>query len=207
MKKLFPLMLVLAGLVMLTGCATEPKSEEGRENLADESRATLDQFKRKDANLQNFLDRSAGYAIFPSVGKGGVGVGGAFGRGILYSNNGDLIGYSSLSQASVGLQLGGQEYAELVVFENRDSLNKFTQGNFSFAANASAVALKEGASAAAPYRNGVAVFTMAKGGLMFEASIGGQKFNFVSAENARNNTNSNNNEEIRSNSGGGNGNR
>jgi lipid-binding SYLF domain-containing protein len=127
--------------------------------------------------LQSFLDRAYGYAIFPTVGKGAVGVGGAYGRGEVFER-GVLIGYCDLSQGTVGVQLGGQSYSELLVFENKNALDKFTSGEFAFDAQASAVALKSGASANAKFSNGVAVFTMTKEGLMFEASIGGQKFSY-----------------------------
>jgi lipid-binding SYLF domain-containing protein len=137
----------------------------------------LGTFKRTDPSLQSFLDRAYGYAIFPTVGKGAVGVGGAYGRGEVFER-GVLIGYCDLSQGTVGVQLGGQSYSELLVFENKNALDKFTSGEFAFDAQASAVALKSGASANAKFSNGVAVFTMTKEGLMFEASIGGQKFSY-----------------------------
>jgi lipid-binding SYLF domain-containing protein len=115
--------------------------------------------------------------VFPGVGKGGVGVGGAYGRGELFEG-GKLAGYCTLTQASIGLQLGGQKYTELIFFETKAALDRFKSGNFAFAAQASAVALKSGASANAKYAGGVAVFTMGEAGLMYEASIGGQKFSF-----------------------------
>jgi lipid-binding SYLF domain-containing protein len=182
MKKFFPLLLTLVALGMISGCTTEPKGEEAKGDLTENANMTLKRMERQDPGLGDFLNRAYGYVIFPSVGKGAVGVGGAYGHGEVYEH-GNFIGYATLTQASIGVQLGGQEYSELVVFESRDSLDRFTQGNFTFAANASAVAVTQGASASAPYRNGVAVFTMAKGGLMFEASIGGQKFNFKRSNN------------------------
>jgi lipid-binding SYLF domain-containing protein len=115
--------------------------------------------------------------VFPTVGKGAVGVGGAYGKGVLYEN-GTPVGYCDLSQASIGLQLGGQGYTEIIAFENQDALNRFKSGNFAFDAQATAVALKSGAGANAKYANGVAVFTMDEAGLMYEASIGGQKFSY-----------------------------
>jgi len=165
----------------LLGCSTEPKSEEAKASLRDEVQTTLRDFSREDPGFQKFLDRGVGYVVFPSVGKGGLGVGGAYGHAEVYQN-GKMIGYADLTQASIGLQAGGQTYSEVIVFENEDALNKFKNNKLEFAANASAVALKSGASAAARFENGVAVFTKPKGGLMFEASIGGQKFNFKPAE-------------------------
>ncbi len=166
--------------LVIAGCETAPKTPEAKTSLHDETQAALTQMKAKDPSLQDLLNRSYGYAIFPSVGKGGLVVGGAYGRGEVYQQ-GQFVGYSDLSQGSVGLQAGGQEYSEIVVFETQDALNRFKSGNFSFSADASAVALKAGASGVARFENGVAVLTMPKGGLMFEASIAGQKFNFQPA--------------------------
>src|SRR5438552_5971232 len=131
----------------------------------------------KDAGLRDLMNRSAGYVVFPSIGKGGLIIGGAFGKGEVYQN-GRLIGYTELSQATVGAQLGGQTYSELIVFENQTALNRFTAGNFEFSGNASAVALKSGAATTAKFEHGIAVFTMPKGGAMVEASIGAHKFNY-----------------------------
>jgi lipid-binding SYLF domain-containing protein len=118
--------------------------------------------------------------VFPTVGKGAVGVGGAYGKGVVYQQ-GEVVGYCDLSQGTVGLQLGGQAYREIIFFEYKEALDWFKTGNFAFSAQASAVAVNEGASADAKYDRGVAVFTMTKGGLMFEASIGGQKFGYQPA--------------------------
>jgi len=131
----------------LLGCSTEPKTEEAKASLHDDEQATLNQFIREDPGFRGFLDKGAGYVIFPSVGKGGLGVGGAYGHGEVYQN-GKMIGYADVTQASIGLQAGGQAYSEVIVFENDDALNKFKNNKLEFAANASAVALKSGASAA-----------------------------------------------------------
>ena len=163
------------------GCSTEPKSQEAKDSLRDDVQATLNQFSREDPGFRDFLNKGAGYVVFPSVGKGGLGIGGAYGHGEVYQN-GRMIGFADLTQASIGLQAGGQTYSEVIVFESDDALNKFKNNRLEFAANASAVALKSGASAAARFENGVAVFVKPKGGLMFEASIGGQKFNFKAAQ-------------------------
>jgi len=160
------------------GCSTEPpETPAAKADLHDEAFGTVGRMEERDSVLRSFIQRSAGYAIFPSVGKGGLVVGGAYGKGEVY-RQGQFIGYAELQQATVGAQIGGETYAELIVFENNDALNRFTAGNFAFSANASAVALKSGAAAAARFENGVAVFTLPKGGAMLEASIGGQKFTF-----------------------------
>ena len=134
-------------------------------------------FKEKDPGMAELFDKAVGYAVFPTVGKGAVGVGGARGKGTVYANK-KLIGRSTLTQISIGFQLGGQAYSEVVFFHNKEALESFKHGRLKLDAQASAVALKERASADLPYRNGVAIVTMSKGGLMYEASVGGQKFSF-----------------------------
>ena len=142
----------------------------------DVTSAILD-IKTKDPGIQRFFDDSAGYAVFPSVGKGGIVVGGAFGRGLVIVNE-QVDGFASLSQATIGLQLGGQKYSQFIFFKDQTALDHFKRGNFEFGAQASAVAITAGASADAAYDTGVAVFTVAGGGLMFEGTIGGQRFSY-----------------------------
>jgi len=170
-------MFVVVAVFLVTGCATAPKTAEGRAELNTKVRNSINSAVESDPGLKKFVDEAAGYAVFPTVGKGAVGVGGAFGRGELYEA-GQLAGYCTLTQASIGLALGGQAYTELIFFETQAALDRFKTGNFAFAAQASAVALKSGASANAKYSDGVAVFTMGESGLMYEASIGGQKFSY-----------------------------
>jgi lipid-binding SYLF domain-containing protein len=144
-----------------------------------------------------FLGASYGYALFPTIGKGGIGIGGAHGSGRVY-RKGTHVGDTSMTQLTVGLQLGGQAYSQIIFFQDKRSFDEFTSGNFEFGAQASAVAITAGASAQAGsggtaagasgtqssaktsggYQKGMAVFTVAKGGLMYEASIGGQKFSY-----------------------------
>ena len=140
---------------------------------------TITEFKKEDNSLETFFENSFGYAVFPSIGKGGIGIGGAAGKGVVFKQ-GEMIGGSNMTQITVGFQFGGQEYSEIIFFEDADSFNRFINNKYQFAAQVSAVALKSGISADASYTDGVAVFTQAKGGLMYEASIGGQKFKFVS---------------------------
>lgn len=170
-------MIVAVALFMVVGCSTAPKSEVGRAKMGAKVQSAKAEAVKSDPGLQKFFDEAAGYAVFPTVGKGGIGVGGAFGKGELYEG-GQLVGYCKLTQASIGLQLGGQSYTELIFFETQTALDRFKSGNFAFAAQASAVALKSGASANAKYSDGVAVFTMGESGLMYEASVGGQKFSY-----------------------------
>ena len=134
-------------------------------------------FRNSAPSMEKFFQEAYGFAIFPSVGKGGAGIGGAYGKGKVYSK-GILVGITTLMQFTLGLQLGGQAYREIIFFQNKTTLDFFKNGNFEFGAQASAVAATAGVSADTDYNNGVAVFTLTKGGLMFEASIGGQKFSF-----------------------------
>jgi lipid-binding SYLF domain-containing protein len=146
----------------------------------------------------SLMKTSYGYAVFPTVGKAGVGIGGAYGKGRVYEK-GDYIGDTSVKQLTVGLQAGGQAYSQLILFQNAEALKEFTGGNFEFGAEASAVAITAAAGAQAGttgrsvgasggksdaanvgrYRKGIAVFTVAKGGLMYEATVGGQKFTYT----------------------------
>ncbi len=128
--------------------------------------------------MKKLFDEAQGYAVFPSVAKGAIGLGGAHGEGQVFEK-GKLVGTASLSQATIGFQLGGQVYSEAVFFEDAKALNEFKEGKFKVSAQVSAVAAAEGASANAKYQNGVAIFTLAKGGLMYEASVGGQKFSYT----------------------------
>ena len=123
------------------------------------------------------MNKSQGYAIFPTIGKGGVLVGGAYGKGEVLEKN-QMIGYCDVTQASIGLQLGGQKFSELIVFDSKAALDNFKSGNFAFSAQASAVAATAGSSKAAKFEGGVAVFTLGEAGLMYEASVGGQKFDY-----------------------------
>lgn len=142
---------------------------------------TIKIFTEKDSSLKQLFEEAQGYAVFPSVKKGGFGVGAAIGKGEVFEK-GKLIGTASLKQASFGFQLGGQVYMEVILFEDKDALESFKQSKFAISAQVSAVAAAEGASKNAKYELGVAVFTIAKGGLMYEASVGGQKFTFKKAK-------------------------
>jgi lipid-binding SYLF domain-containing protein len=143
-----------------------------------EAQNTMKTFEKTDPSLQRFVQSSAGYVVFPSIGKGAVGVGGAHGTGVLFEH-GKPIGEVDMTQVTVGLALGGQNYAQIIFFENQAVLDGFKEGNFALAASASAVALSAGAASTAEYEKGLAIFTATKSGLMFEASVGGQKFHFT----------------------------
>ena len=164
---------------------------------ADNYSVTVDMFR--NAVSSEFFDSSYGYAVFPTIGKGGIGVGGAHGRGQVYVK-GTHVGDTTMTQLTFGFQLGGQAYSQIIFFEDERSFTEFTSGNFEFGAQATAVAITAGASAQASttgtgagasggksdaktvgvYYKGMAVFTVAKGGLMYEATVGGQKFSYKS---------------------------
>jgi len=153
---------------------------------------TLEKF-RQLGNVPEMMAESYGYAVLPTIGKGGIGIGGAGGTGCVFAG-GKHTGKVSMGQITIGFQLGGQAYSQIILFRNADVYKDFTKGQFEFGADATAVALTYGAAAGAStkgasasagdtkatgsWKRGMAVFTLAKGGLMYEASIGGQKFKF-----------------------------
>jgi lipid-binding SYLF domain-containing protein len=169
------LLILLAAVFPLVPSSTVAPRALG--DLDADVQETIKHVKLTDPGLQKFFDQSAGYAVFPGIAKGGMGIGAAHGDGELIQG-GVAVGRCSMTQVNVGLQLGGQVYSEIIFFETKDALEAFKEGHFTFDAQASAVAVASGASANAKYRSAVAVFTQAKGGLMYEASIGGQKFSY-----------------------------
>ena len=159
--------------------------------------ATLLEFENV-AQMESYFDGSYGVAIFPTIGKGGLGIGGAHGTGWVF-REGDYTGEAKMSQVTIGFQAGGQAFSQIIFFDTEAAYLNFTSGEFEFGAQASAVALTAGANASAStgggssagagssqakenYTGGMAIFTVAKGGLMYEASLGGQKFKFKAAK-------------------------
>jgi len=176
-KWMIPMAAIVISLAIVSGCATAPTTAEDKAALSRDVTTALAKAKAQDPTLQAFLDRAYGYAIFPTVGKGAAGVGGAYGKGEVFER-GKKIGYCDLSQATIGLALGGQSFTEIIAFENKAALDDFRNGKLKFAAQASATALKAGASESAKFTDGVSVLTANPEGLMGEASIGGQTFSF-----------------------------
>ncbi len=170
----------IGALIALVMISFNAEAQKGKRKKHDPERAaqTKAEFLKVDRGMNNFFNTAYGYAIFPSIGKGAIGIGGAAGKGVVYKG-GAVAGGVNMTQVSVGFQFGGQAYSEVIFFENEDAYKRFVQNEFQFAAQASAVALKSGISADAKYADGVAVFTMAKGGLMYEASVGGQRFKYI----------------------------
>lgn len=166
---------LFAGLVL--NHSTLAQSTSKQKKLAIDAEDAKAEFIKADGLMKNLFDNAHGYVIFPNVGKGAIAVGGAAGNGVVYEK-GTLIGTASMKQVSVGFQFGGQAYSEVIFFENEATLNRFKENKFEFAAQASAVAVTAGAAANVKYKEGVMVFSHVKGGLMYEASVGGQKFQF-----------------------------
>jgi lipid-binding SYLF domain-containing protein len=161
---------------LLVGCATAPASRPERETLLTESVTALKRMSGEDPGVTALVKRGAGYAVFPTVTKGGLVVGGARGQGVLYER-GRHTAYCDLTQATVGAQVGAQTFSELLVFETQAALDRFKAGQLTFAADASAVALQRGvATANLPFVDGVAVVVSPITGAMAEAAIGGQQF-------------------------------
>lgn len=169
------LALLLLLSLLFAGCAEWNPNEPAKADHA--ARQAIAEFKKHDPSLKTFFAKAYAYAIFPTVGKGAIGIGGAHGSGVVY-RGGRMIGTTSLTQVTVGFQLGGESYSELIFFENEKALKIFKNGDLKLSAQVSAVAATAGAAAKAGYANNVAVFTLIKGGLMYEASVGGQTFSF-----------------------------
>jgi lipid-binding SYLF domain-containing protein len=168
--------------------------------LADDAYSKTINAFRSAGGTAAFFDNAYGYAVFPTIGKGGIGVGGAHGSGGVFVG-GRQVGTTTMTQLTMGFQLGGQAYSQIIFFEDDRAFREFTTGNFEFSAQATAVAITAGVSAEANsgggvaagasggqnnattthggYRKGMAVFTIAKGGLMYEAALGGQKFTYT----------------------------
>jgi lipid-binding SYLF domain-containing protein len=189
MKKnyLFPVVLIVVMAALILSIPA----------YADKYTDTMDVFKKSEV-VQPFFKNAYGYAVFPTIGKGGIGIGASYGTGQVYQG-GKVTGEVSVIKGSIGFQFGGQAFSQMIFFEDKRAYDEFTSGEFEFDATASAVAITagaqakagtEGASAGASagpatgkqaktsYHKGMVVFTHAKGGLMYEASIGGQKFTF-----------------------------
>lgn len=149
------------------------------DDLAARAQQTIADFQSANPSLRTFMNNSAGYAVFPSVGKGGLVFGGARGQGLLFEN-GAITGRTRLTQASFGAQVGGQTFSQIIVFENPAAVSNFKSGRLQLGAGASAVAVSKSAQAGVPltYSQGLAVFTMQQSGLMVAATVGGQKFSF-----------------------------
>jgi lipid-binding SYLF domain-containing protein len=183
-KKSFTMYLratLLFAIVFLILIVAFGQSDSKKEKVKADAHDAKAEFIKTDPKMDGLFTSAYGYVIFPNVGKGAVGVGGASGNGVVYEQ--DIhVGTAKLSQVSIGFQWGGQAYREVVFFESKEAMDKFKKNKVELSAQVSAVAVKSGASANAKFVDGVMVFTMQKGGLMYEAAVGGQKFKFEENE-------------------------
>jgi lipid-binding SYLF domain-containing protein len=177
MQKVSTLQFAVLSVFALGSCSTAPESAEGKGEIKAKAEIALSTAQTQEPAFTELCHSSVGQAVFPRISKGAAGVGGAYGKGVLYEND-QVVGYCDMTQASIGLQLGGQTYTEIICFENKEALNKFKASEMAFDAQASAVALEAGAGRNFKYTDGVAVVTTDEKGLMAEASLGGQKFTY-----------------------------
>jgi lipid-binding SYLF domain-containing protein len=166
--------IVFAFTTLFLGAALSGASQAA--DPVTQAHQTMALFTKTDPGLRRFMEKSAGYAVFPSITKGAVGIGGAHGSGTVFDHTGKAVAKAKVTQVTIGAQIGGQNFSEVIFFENEKSFSDFMTGEFSMTAGVSAVALSKGNAENATYRSGVAVFTATNTGLMFEAAVGGQKF-------------------------------
>ena len=166
----------LIGVLSVSAWAAwDPTKEQQEKAMVEE---TIAKFKEADSNMKVYFEKAYGYIVFPGIGKGGFIIGGGYGNGWVYEK-GRHIGSATLTQLTVGAQIGGQSFREIIFFEDKKTLDDFKKGNWELSAQASAIIVKQGASKDSSYDHGVAVFTMPRKGAMAEASVGGQKFKYT----------------------------
>ena len=178
--KLGTICLMAAIVIIVSGCATVPERPEAKAVLSAEVKEAVAIFKAKDPEIQRFFDKSYGYAVLPKIFKGAFWLGGAFGRGEVYEQ-GKMVGFCDVKQATLGLSFGGEYFREIIFFRDKSDLGIFKAEEYTFSAQATGVAATAGAAAKADYRDGLAVFIATDKGLMVDASLGGQKFQYVPA--------------------------
>jgi len=176
-RRLFAATVIVATAGLFSACETTPSTAGQRLDLKDDARSTRASMLREDPTLQQYFDDAHGYVIFPNVGRGAFIAGGSFGRGVVHEQ-GQMIGFADMTQATIGAQAGGQSISQIIFFEYEEAMRHFKTGNWALAANATAVIVTSGAGASADYDRGVAVFVLPRGGAMVEASVGGQRFRF-----------------------------
>ena len=165
-------------VALLMGCTTVPHTTEERDELLQRAEAERQEWKKIDPDMEAFVQKRYGYAFFPEVTKGGLVFGGAYGRGVVFEQ-GTHVGYADLTEGSFGLQIGGQTFSELIVFQDKYAFERFKRNAVDFGAQASAIVARSSASTNAPFVDGIAVFVRPLSGAMAEASIGGQRFTYA----------------------------
>jgi lipid-binding SYLF domain-containing protein len=173
------IVLFVAGCAIFAGCATAPSTTAERQSLRQSAEATLGEMIAHDPAIRDVTRGALAYAVFPGIGKGGVLVGGAYGKGILYEA-GVATGYVSLQQASIGAQLGGQSFSELLVLRTAADVDALKAGRYSVGANAGVVVLSTGAEAHTTFEPNANVFVLSRGGLMVDISVNGQQLKYQS---------------------------
>ena len=163
---------------LLVGCTTAPPTQESRAALVESATLAMQDMNRMDPGVEALARKGYGYALFPEVVKAGLGFGGGYGQGVVYEQ-GRHVGYADLTLASVGLQIGGQTFSELIVFENKAAMDRFKLSPVDFTAGVAAMILQNGAAANATFIEGIAVVVRPITGAMAEATIGGQQFKYV----------------------------
>lgn len=163
---------------LIAGCSTGSVTKDEGDRLLKTAEASRQEWNKVDPQLEAFAKKGYGYAFFPEITKGGLLVGGARGRGVVYEK-GQHIGYAELTQMSVGFQAGLQDYSQLIVFENQPAMDRFKRDEIDFGANASAVYLDKGTAMGTQFVDGVAVFVRPTRGAMAEASLGGQQITYL----------------------------
>jgi len=163
---------------LLVGCTTAPPSQESRNALLESATVAMEDMNRVDPGVEALARKGYGYALFPEVVKAGLGFGGGYGQGVVYEQ-GQHVGYADLTLGSVGMQIGGQTFSELVVFENKAAMDRFKLSPVDFTAGAAAMILQNGAAANASFIEGIAVVVRPITGAMAEATVGGQQVKYV----------------------------
>ena len=170
-------LVIFAFIIFILPQSMKAQDDKAREKLISDSKEAKADFIKTDPSMDKLFNSSYGYVIFPKIGKGAIIIGGSGGNGVVYEK-GKTIGTAKMAQLSVGAQIGGESYREIIFFENKEALDRFKENKVEFTGQISAVAAKSGASANAKYADGVAIFTQDLSGLMAEAAVGGQKFTY-----------------------------
>jgi lipid-binding SYLF domain-containing protein len=183
-KRRIAAVLLFCCIISSLGAGLNPFARRHRRSGEENVQLLIEKIKRIDPEIETIFKNAVGWAVFPSIGKAGIGIGGAAGNGRVY-RRGKFIGTTTMSQVSVGFQLGGQVYSEIIFFQDDKTLNRFKQGQFELGANVSAVIVKAGMARTAGYKDGTIVMVMPREGLMYEATISGQKFTFKADSGAK----------------------
>ena len=174
------IMVILMASLFLAGCATAPEGRESQAVLSAQVDEAVAMFRAKDPGIDRFFKQSYGYAVLPRVFKGALWLGGAYGKGEVYEK-GQMVGYCDMKQATLGFSFGGEFFREIIFFSDKSDFDRFKTDEYTFSAQVTAVAATAGAAAKTGYKAGMAVFIATDEGLMVDVSIGGQKFNYVTA--------------------------